>query len=349
LQAIANTQFIGDEIALLINTIINETNIDPKRFHLIGHSLGAHIAGLAGSKINGLGKITGLDPAGPYFENKDSSARLDPSDALYVEAIHTDISNELFKISLGIKQPIAHVDFYPNGGSSQPNCRGSSGKLMKNMLNFKDITLENIENNAGCDHMSAVFFYTESILNHKCKFTSYPCKSKEEFDNGKCLKCSPAGCNSMGYSSSPLYDNGTLYLITQASITNLCKQNYLVTLYSHNLSLITKTKGKFTIYFKTSKETSSVEQLDDKNTVFQPDSIITKLVSLNEPLNNSFPIESAFLSFSKSNDFFDSWFYDSEWSFRNISILNGETQSQLWLCPLELIIESSQTVEFIPC
>lgn len=347
LQAIANTKIIGAEIAMLLNSIINEKSIDAKSLHLIGHSLGAHIAGQAGAKINNLGKITGLDPAGPYYENADSSNRLDKSDALYVEAIHTDVNNELFNINLGIKQPIGHVDFYPNGGSSQPNCRGSSGKLFKNMLNLKDITLENIENHAGCNHMSAVFFYTESILNHKCKFTSYPCNSKQDFDNGKCLKCSQAGCNSMGYSSSPLRDNGTLYLITQSSFNNLCKQNYLITLYSHDLSLLKKTKGKFTISFKTSKETSSSSSIDDENVVFQPDLITTKLISLNEPL--SFSIESAFVSFTKTNNFFDSWFYDSGWSFRNISIFNGETQSQLWLCPLELIIESGQTVEFIPC
>jgi len=37
----------------------------------------------------------GLDPAGPYFENTDSKVRLDSTDALFVDVIHTDGSNNL--------------------------------------------------------------------------------------------------------------------------------------------------------------------------------------------------------------------------------------------------------------
>lgn len=37
----------------------------------------------------------GLDPAGPYFENTDTKVHLDPSDALFVDVIHTDGAHNL--------------------------------------------------------------------------------------------------------------------------------------------------------------------------------------------------------------------------------------------------------------
>jgi len=67
--------------------------LNPKHVHLIGHSLGAHTAGYAGERIEGLGRITGLDPAEPYFQGMPSHSRLDPTDAQLVDVIHTDGSS----------------------------------------------------------------------------------------------------------------------------------------------------------------------------------------------------------------------------------------------------------------
>lgn len=60
--------------------------------------------------------VTGLDPAGPYFTNVDAAVRLDPSDAEYVDVIHTDAGR------FGTSRKVGHIDFYPNGGKHQPGC-----------------------------------------------------------------------------------------------------------------------------------------------------------------------------------------------------------------------------------
>ncbi|KAM9224685.1 lipase member H isoform 1-T1 [Dugong dugon] len=59
--------------------------------YMIGVSLGAHIAGFVGELFDGqLGRITGLDPAGPLYNGKPPQDRLDPSDAHFVDIIHSD-------------------------------------------------------------------------------------------------------------------------------------------------------------------------------------------------------------------------------------------------------------------
>ncbi len=63
---------------------------------ILGHSLGAHLAGYVGkrfideNKVPLIRRITGLDPAGGYFENMEPVTRLQPTDATFVDVIHTN-------------------------------------------------------------------------------------------------------------------------------------------------------------------------------------------------------------------------------------------------------------------
>ncbi len=99
LEKASSTQIVGRVVGKFIEKLITSQNADPKKFILIGHSLGAHIMGFAGSYINetlkkAVGIITGLDPARPCFVDRQKKYRLDPTDALLVEAIHTSRENE---------------------------------------------------------------------------------------------------------------------------------------------------------------------------------------------------------------------------------------------------------------
>ena len=58
-----------------------------------------------------------MDPVGLLFTNVDSADRLDPTDADYVDVIHTDAGG------FGVSYNVGHIDFYPNGGSTQPGCQ----------------------------------------------------------------------------------------------------------------------------------------------------------------------------------------------------------------------------------
>ena len=44
-QAVANARLAGLEIAHLVKFLVQHTKMHPKDVHLIGHSLGAHLAG----------------------------------------------------------------------------------------------------------------------------------------------------------------------------------------------------------------------------------------------------------------------------------------------------------------
>ncbi|XP_073964381.1 phospholipase A1 member A-like [Choristoneura fumiferana] len=116
--AAENTWYIGRFAAKFIDYLVSR-GLDLSKTHLIGHSLGGQSAGVAGGslKTGRVSRITGLDPALPLFANLPLDQRLDPSDAHFVDVIHTDAG------IFGVKTPTGHADFYPNGGiSPQPGC-----------------------------------------------------------------------------------------------------------------------------------------------------------------------------------------------------------------------------------
>lgn len=126
---------VGKLVAAVIDRFL-DFGQTPEQIGIIGHSLGAHIAGIAGKNTRRkIACIVGLDPASPLFRLKKPSKRLSDTDAQYVEVIHTNGK------ALGIFARIGVTDFYPNGGAKQPGCGW----------------------NISCSHQRAVDYFKESL------------------------------------------------------------------------------------------------------------------------------------------------------------------------------------------
>lgn len=63
--------------------------------------------------------VQGLDPAFPGYSLENTADRLDVTDAKFVDIMHTN-SGTLLTGGLSFLSPIGHVDFWPNGGETQP-------------------------------------------------------------------------------------------------------------------------------------------------------------------------------------------------------------------------------------
>ncbi|CAG5122260.1 unnamed protein product [Candidula unifasciata] len=251
-QAAANARLVGAQTAQLISQLISSKGVAAADFHIIGHSLGAHVAGYAGEKIPDLGRITGLDPAGPYFENTDKSVRLDPSDALFVDVVHTDGKN-LLDLGFGMKEQVGHLDFYPNLGHDQPGCtRSPIAQIYENGFT------QGLKEVVACNHLRSIKFYTESI-NTQCPFMAFPCDSEEDFAAGKCRACTADGCAAMGFNADnhkPRNGGQTKYFLTTAAHAPFCEYHLDLTVtFAANKG--SEERGSFQVTFHGTQGSSS--------------------------------------------------------------------------------------------
>ncbi|XP_014247544.1 pancreatic lipase-related protein 2-like [Cimex lectularius] len=148
-------------VALMIDGLITQLGVSPDRIHIVGHSLGAHVAGITGFLVkNGpIGRITGLDPAGPLFSSNEKM-KISAKSAKFVDIIHTA------GLFTGYYPNLGHVDFYPNGGYPvQPGCG----------VDFTTLR----------SHRRAYWLFAESITVPN-GFMAIPCQSWNQFKNSSC-------------------------------------------------------------------------------------------------------------------------------------------------------------------
>ncbi|KAJ7325233.1 hypothetical protein JRQ81_018253 [Phrynocephalus forsythii] len=224
-QAVQNIRIVGAELAYLLDYFEKSCGYSPSNVHIIGHSLGAHAGGEAGRRKQGINRITGLDPAGPLFHDTSAEVRLDPSDAKFVDVIHTNIGRLLFEFATGIIQPCGHFDFYPNGGKIMPGCKEKY--LVPKQGDFDEVMRDFASSKAAeCSHKRSLQYYSASIFIPD-GFLGYRCDAFDSFLSGKCFPCPKEGCPMMGHHADTSPDktkeiHQVFYLVTAASPPFAC-------------------------------------------------------------------------------------------------------------------------------
>ncbi|CAO1438433.1 unnamed protein product [Diamesa hyperborea] len=156
------TENVGIVIAQQLDFLHRKVGLNMSSVTIIGFSLGAQIAGYTGKNVKSgrIGKIVGLDPAGPLYYINNPRTRLNASDANFVIALHT---SDFY----GIRAPIAHMDFFFNTGDKQLGC--FEGGMM-------DV----------CSHFRAIYFYIEEVRKPK-SFWGKRCSNIGEALIGQCF------------------------------------------------------------------------------------------------------------------------------------------------------------------
>lgn len=157
---------VASKITNFIVFAKNYANLDISKVTCVGHSLGAHISGYVGKSLKAinpnfiLGRILGLDPAGPLFGvvNQVVSSVLDldfyrqklsKGDAIFVTCWHTN--NLIFGSNY---LPNCDMDVVFDGGVFQSHC-------VKELLD------------PTCSHGASVEYLTNSLTYPYC-YKGYP-------------------------------------------------------------------------------------------------------------------------------------------------------------------------------
>jgi len=174
-DSVANVPKAGQRLAQLLVTLRNSNLItDFHNVHITGLSLGAHVVAFASTisaQIVGeqIGRISGLDPAGPGFVGKPLDQRLDSSDAAFVDVMHTNAGRSINQFKyFGYPDSIGHVDFWPSGGSTQPQC---TIPLLGEVIGV-------------CSHSKAADYFASTILGRQ--YIGCPCANWSTYQKGAC-------------------------------------------------------------------------------------------------------------------------------------------------------------------
>jgi len=176
-QAANNALDVGTSLGKCLAKLVGK-GLDPNKIHLVGHSLGSHLVGKAGREFKKetgkkVGRVTGLDPAGPLWVGihegtKLANDRLSNTSAKFVDVIHTNGGRTgIPQLSyFGALQPLGHKDFYPDGGRDQKICNEKRKRIT-----------------GKCSHSQAIEWFRQSIEDPK-KFKVKKCSDYTKCTGG---------------------------------------------------------------------------------------------------------------------------------------------------------------------
>lgn len=352
-DAVNNTKVVGKAVARVLDWLQEKQNLLLKNVHLIGYSLGAHVAGYAGNYANGtIGRITGLDPAGPMFEGADPHRRLSPDDADFVDVLHT-FTKETLGLSIGIQMPVGHIDVYPNGGDFQPGC-GLSDVLGA-------IAYGNIGDVVRCEHERAVHLFVDSLVNQDKQSFAFQCTDSSRFKKGICLSCRKNRCNSIGYNAKKMRNkrNSKMYLKTRADMPYRV-YHYQMKMHIFSYKSLGETEPTFSVTLHGTNGESQPLSLEILEQIGL-NSTSPFLVYTEEDIGDLLRIKLTWEGSSQSwyslwRELKSYWFQpdksSKELHIRRIRVKSGETQQKLTFCVEDLQltnISPGKDLWFVKC
>ncbi|XP_070790669.1 endothelial lipase [Pituophis catenifer annectens] len=350
--AVNNTRVVGKQLAELLDWL-EKKDFQLENVHLIGYSLGAHIAGYTGNYARGtIGRITGLDPAGPMFEGADPSRRLSPDDADFVDVLHT-YTRETLGISIGIQMPVGHIDIYPNGGDIQPGCG------LTDILGT--LALGELGDLVICEHERSVHLFVDSLVNKDKQSFAFQCTDSGRFKKGICLSCRKNRCNGIGYNTKKMRNkrNSKMYLKTRAGMP-FKVFHYQLKIHVFSYKSLGETEPAFSVTFYGTSGDSEPLPLEVSDQIGL-NYTNTFLVYTGEDLGDILKIKLTWEITTKS--WYNFWSQmkkywsksdpsSKELQIRRIRVKSGETQKKLVFCaevPGKTNISPSQELWFVKC
>ncbi|XP_077266184.1 uncharacterized protein LOC143899644 isoform X1 [Temnothorax americanus] len=330
-RAAANTRLVGRQLAKLIRSF----DVPLEKVHMIGFSLGAHVAGFAGAELGNVSRITGLDPAGPLFESQDPRVRLDATDANFVDVIHSN-GEQLILGGLGSWQPMGDVDYYPNGGKMQSGCSNIFVGAVSDI-----IWSSTVEGRSLCNHRRAYKFFTDSV-SPKCRFPAFPCDhGYEGLLAGDCFPCGTDGadrpCGDMGYYSNESPARGQLYLVTRDE-EPFCAHQYQIKVYNSRSERSARSYGKLQVMLVGKGSYNDTFAMTRKDEELLVGAILQKIVVPQPAVTHLEAIEIKYTAYS-------GWISSGlvSWTIDKVAITDSFGKV-LSVCKKGLILESGRPV-----